>query len=102
MSHLDVDWRRRIGDLVVAEGDALLRELVEVAHDHDLWDAMLPIVGAMSEPSRRRLAALPELGRDEMLAPGRAHGRRPRPVARAAAPGRGSWGRTRARRRRGW
>ena len=67
MSHLDDAWRRRIGDLVVAEGEVFLGQLVDAAQAHDLWDAMLPIVGSMTPDARVALAAMPALGRRDVL-----------------------------------
>lgn len=67
MSHLNDDWRRRIGDIVVSEGEVFLTRLVDAAHAHDLWDAMLPIVGSMTDEARLTLAAMPALGRVEVL-----------------------------------
>jgi hypothetical protein len=67
MSHLDDTWRRHIGDIVVAEGDGFLTRLVDAAQEHDLWDAMLPIVGSMTPDARVAVAAMPALGRADVL-----------------------------------
>ncbi len=67
MSHLNEDWRRTIGDVVVAEGQAFLTRLVDATLEHKLWDAMLPIVGSMTPSAREALAALPTLGRVDVL-----------------------------------
>ena len=67
MSHLNDSWRRQIGDIVVAEGGGFLTRLVDAAHAHDLWDAMLPLVGSMTPEARFVLAALPAFRRTEVL-----------------------------------
>ena len=67
MSHVNDDWKRRIGDLAAEQDESVLSGLAHAAQRLRLWDSVLPIVGCMSESSQRKLAGLPVLASREVL-----------------------------------
>ncbi|MGB1580856.1 MAG: hypothetical protein ACPHER_05045, partial [Nevskiales bacterium] len=66
-THMDDEWKGRIGDIVVEEGEALLTDMLEQAQRQNLWDALLPVVGCMSLASREQLVKLPALANPDVL-----------------------------------
>ncbi|HKY91011.1 MAG TPA: hypothetical protein VJM11_08225 [Nevskiaceae bacterium] len=68
MSHVDDDWKRKIGDIAAEQDDAVLAGLALTAQRLQLWDSVLPLVGCMSLASQQKLARLPVLATQEVLA----------------------------------
>jgi hypothetical protein len=81
MSHVDDDWKRRIGDLAAEQDASVLVALAHTAQRLNLWDAVLPVVGCMSPASQQKLARLPALAARDVLA-----------AIVATADARGLWG----------
>lgn len=67
MSEVDDRWKKRLGDIAVDLGDEFIGNLARVALEQNLWSALLPVVGMMSQASQRRLLGLPALRDDAML-----------------------------------
>lgn len=59
MTHVGDRWRRTLGDLTAEQDDHALHALLDATLRHDLWPGVIPVLAAMSEPSQRRLMALP-------------------------------------------
>ena len=66
-THMDDEWKGRIGDIVAEEGEALLASMLENAKRLNLWDALLPVVACMSESSLQRLVGLKALADVDVL-----------------------------------
>lgn len=55
MTQVNPQWRRRMAELAVAQGDAAIATMLHVTHRQRLWAQMLPIVGAMGPDAQRRV-----------------------------------------------
>lgn len=67
MAHMDDEWKGRVGNLVVEEGEALLTSMLVNAKRLELWDSLMPVVACMSEESRRALVKIPALADPEVM-----------------------------------
>jgi len=66
-NQLDRAWQRTIGDLAAELDPSVLDAMVATARAADAWDAVLPVVVAMSEPGQQRFLALPSVADDAVL-----------------------------------
>jgi hypothetical protein len=67
MTHVDADYKRKLGDLVAGQDQAALNGLLHTAHRQQLWDDVLPVVACMSDAAQRRLSGLAELESIDVL-----------------------------------
>jgi len=59
LDHLTQERRGPIAEVIASMEDDVVARLVGAASAADLWDALLPVVGVMSDEARLRLAARP-------------------------------------------
>ncbi|HEX6390122.1 MAG TPA: hypothetical protein VFZ89_11755, partial [Solirubrobacteraceae bacterium] len=59
LDHLSEERRWPIADVVAAQDEAVITELIRAVAAAGIWDSLLPVVRTMSEESRLRLAATP-------------------------------------------
>jgi hypothetical protein len=59
--HVSYGLKRELGDIAAAQDESVLTGYVRATQRQDLWSDILPVVAAMSEPSRRKVVNLPIL-----------------------------------------
>jgi hypothetical protein len=59
--HVSYGLKRDLGDIAAAQDESVLTGYVRATQRLDLWPDMLPVVAAMSEPSRAKVVNLPIL-----------------------------------------
>ena len=64
--HVSYSLKRQLGDIAAAQDESVLTGYVRATQRQDLWADILPVVGAMSEPCRRKVVNLPILGEPEV------------------------------------
>ncbi|HEY5926726.1 MAG TPA: hypothetical protein VIV11_33800 [Kofleriaceae bacterium] len=67
-NQLDERWKATIGDLAAELDPAVLEAMVATARKHDAWDAVLPLVAAMSAWSQARFVELDGVNDPAVLA----------------------------------
>ena len=67
-SQLDNHWKQTIGDLAAELDPSVLETMVSTAREHTAWDAVLPLVAAMSDWSQARFLELAAVDDRSVLA----------------------------------
>ncbi len=67
LDHLSEERRGPIADVVAAQDERVITELVEAVAAAGIWDSLLPVVRTMSDESRLRLAATPVFHRPAIM-----------------------------------